>query len=143
VSRSDHETAAWCLKAAALGLNGVLPWDSLGEADSLREASQTALLVPGDLAGYAGPVASLRVFALRRGAQDVELLRLLAAKRGWRPEQIGALVAPRVPLQVEFTQKFSDEAAALGFDELSAQGFAELKAGVLQLLTMQGTEGSR
>ena len=143
VSRSDHETAAWCLKAAALGLNGVLPWDSLGEADSLREASQTALLVPGDLAGHAGPVASLRVFALRRGAQDVELLRLLAAKRGWRPEQIGALVAPRVPLQVEFTQKFSDEAAALGFDELSAQGFAELKAGVLQLLTVQGTEGSR
>jgi len=137
VSHSDHETAAWCLKAAALGLKGVLPWDSLGEADSLREASQTALLVPGDLAGYTGPVASLRVFALRRGAQDVELLRLLAAKRGWTPEQIGALVAQRVPLQVEFTQKFTDEAAALGFGELSAQGFAELKAGVLQLLTMQ------
>ncbi len=137
VSHSDHETAAWCLKAAALGLNGVLPWDSLGEADSLREASQTTLIVPGNLAGYAGPVASLRVFALRRGAQDVELLKLLAAKRGWRPEQVGALVAQRVPLQVGFTQKFTDEAAALGFGELSAQGFAELKAGVLQLLTEQ------
>jgi hypothetical protein len=136
VSRSDHETAAWCLKAAALGLNGVLPWDSLGEADALREASQTALLVPGDLGGYPGPVASLRLLALRRGAQDVELLRLLAAKRGWTPEQLGALIAQRVPLQVEFTQQFADQAAALGFGELSAQGFVELKTGVLQLLTM-------
>lgn len=135
VARSLHETAAWCLKAATLGLNGVLSWDSLGEADSLRAPSQTALIVPGDLAGYPGPVASLRVFALRRGAQEAELLRLLAARRGWSSEQLGALVAQRVPLQIAFAQRFTDEAAALGFGELSAQGFAELKAGVLQLLT--------
>jgi hypothetical protein len=134
VDESDHQTAAWCLKAYALGLNGVLPWQSLGGAEALREPEQTALIVPGDLAGYDGPVASLRVLALRRGAQDVELLRLLARKSGWTAEQVGALVGSRVPLGSESSQRFRDEAAALGFGGLSAQGFVELKEGVLMML---------
>jgi hypothetical protein len=134
VAESDHQTAAWCLKAYALGLNGVLPWQSLGDAEALRKPDQTALIVPGDLAGHHGPVASLRVLALRRGAQDVELLRLLAQKRDWTAEQVGVLVASRVPLGSEFSQHFQDEAAALGFGDLSAEGFVEVKEGVLMML---------
>lgn len=135
VAESDHQSAAWCVKAYVLGLNGVLPWNSLGEAESLRQASQTSLIVPGDLAGFAGPVASLRVFALREGAQVVELLRMLAERKGWSREQIGALAAQKVPLGGEFRQQFPDEAAAVRFGELSAQGWSELKEGVLRLLS--------
>jgi hypothetical protein len=135
VAESDHQSAAWCLKAYVVGLDGVLPWNSLGEAESLRQASQTALIVPGELAGFPGPVASLRVFALRQGAQLVELLRMLAQEKGYSREQIGALVAQRVPLGGEFKQTFADEAAALRFGVLSAQGFSELKEGVLLLLS--------
>ena len=135
VEVANHQSAAWCLKAYALGLDTVLPWNSLGDAESLKQPDQIALIVPGELAGYAGPVASLRVFALRRGAQDVELLRLLALREGYLPDQIGSLVAQKVPLTSQFEQQFADEAAALTFGKLSAQGFAELKEGVLILLS--------
>ena len=135
VEVANHQSAAWCLKAYAMGLSAVLPWNSLGGAESLKQPEQTALIVPGELAGYEGPVVSLRVFALRRGAQDVELLRLLAQQQGYLPEQIGSLVAQKVPLTSQFEQEFMDEAAALTFGKLSAQGFAELKEGVLVLLS--------
>jgi len=131
VAASNHQSALWCLKAYALGLNGVLPWQSLGDADSLRKPEATALIVPGNLGGYDGPIASLRVFALRRGAQDVELLRLLARKRGYNSDQIAALISQKLPLGAEFTQRFPEEAAGLVFPEASAQAFADLKEGVL------------
>jgi hypothetical protein len=131
VSASDHESALWCLKAYALGLNGVLPWQSLGPAESLRKPETTALIVPGSVAGYDGPVASLRVFALRRGAQDVELLRLLAEKEHYSTDQIAALIEQKVDLGSQFKQRFPEEAAGLTFGEASAKAFAELKEGVL------------
>jgi hypothetical protein len=135
VAAPNLESAVWCLKAYVLGMNGVLPWSSIGDADSLVEPNQDGLIVPGDRAGYIGPVASLRVFALRRGAQDVELLRMLAEERGYSREQIGALVAQRVPLGARLTQTSADDAAALEFSELSAQDLVALKEGVLLLLS--------
>jgi hypothetical protein len=135
IAESDYATAAWCLKALALGLDGVLPWQSLGGAGALRKADQNGLIVPGDAAGYPGPVASLRVLALRRGAQDVELLRMLARRFRLTDEQAGALAASRVPLGSPFSQRAQDEAAALQLGGLSGQGFADLKEGVLKLLT--------
>lgn len=131
VSASDHESALWCLKAYALGLSGVLPWQSLGPAESLMKPETTALIVPGNVAGYDGPVASLRIFALRRGAQDVELLRLLAEKEQYSTDQIAALIEQKVDLGSQFKQQFPEEAAGLTFGEASAQAFAELKEGVL------------
>ena len=135
VSTSNVQSAVWCLKAYALGMNGVLPWNSIGDAESLVQPDQTALIVPGDHAGYAGPVASLRVLALRRGAQDVELLRLLADKEGYSREQIGALVSQRIPLGAEFRQSFVDEAAALEFGQGTAQSLVTLQEGILLLLS--------
>jgi len=135
ISASNHQSALWCLKAYALGLNGVLPWQSLGEASALKEPDTNGLIVPGTLAGYDGPVASLRVFALRRGAQDVELLRLLAQEKAYSRDQIAALISQKLPLGAEFRQGFADEAAGLAFGQISAQDFADLREGVLLLLT--------
>ncbi len=135
IAAANHESALWCLKAYLLGLNGALPWNSLGEAESLRRPEDTALIVPGTLAGYEGPVASLRVFALRRGAQDVEILRLLAQQKGYSRDQMAALVAQKVDLGSSFTQTFPEEAARVKFGETSAQAFVELKEGALVLLS--------
>jgi hypothetical protein len=135
IAAANHESALWCLKAYLLGLNGALPWNSLGEAESLRRPEATALIVPGTLAGYDGPVASLRVFALRRGAQDVEILRLLARQKGYSLDQMAALVAQKVDLGSSFTQTFPEEAAGVKFGETGAQAFAELKEGALALLS--------
>jgi hypothetical protein len=137
VEVAHHGTALWCLKAAALGLNGVLPWQCLGEAEALRDpgTAGTNLIVPGDLAGYPGPVASLRVLAARRGAQDVELLLLLGRRRGYTAEQLGSIIAQKLTLAGQAEQQFLDEAASVRFEQFSAEAFAELKEGLLLALS--------
>ncbi|MCD6364602.1 MAG: hypothetical protein J7M14_01880, partial [Planctomycetes bacterium] len=136
-TRSNWESAAWCLKAYAHHCDGVLPWQSLGGPGSLRNPDPrrygNALIITTRRFGLA--VASLRVHALRRGAQDCELLRLLQIKKGWTREHIGMLVAQKVPLTGQFRQSFVDDAAAVTFRTLTARGFCEMKEGVLKLLT--------
>jgi hypothetical protein len=39
-----------------------------------------------------------------------------------------------VPLTSEYKQRFTDEAAAASFGQLSSQGFVEMKEGVLKML---------
>ena len=130
--RSNWESAAWCLKAYAVDSDGVLPWQSLAGPEALSKLNGEALIVDAGKLGHA--LASFRVHALRRGAQDCELLRLLQLKKGWSRAHIGLLVSQKVPLDASFKQKFSDDAAAVTFGSLTSQGFCELKEGVLQLL---------
>jgi hypothetical protein len=132
--RSNWESAAWCLKAFVHECDGVIPWQSLGSGlnDPDPKGSGNALIVDAGKQGQA--VASFRVHALRRGAQDCELLRLLQLKKGWSRAHLGALVAQKVPLGGIFEQRFTDEAAALKFGSLTSAGFCELKEGVLKLL---------
>lgn len=75
------------------------------------------------------------MLALRRGAQDAELLRLWMARKKWTLGQAAALVSTKVPLASEFKQAFDDDAAAVDFEHLSVQGFAELKEGLLRTLS--------
>jgi hypothetical protein len=47
---------------------------------------------------------------------------------------MGMLVSQKVPLTSQYKQKFVDEAAALTFGRMSAQGFCEMKEGILKLI---------
>ncbi|MHC4717671.1 MAG: hypothetical protein ACYS5V_11925, partial [Planctomycetota bacterium] len=136
-NRSNWESAAWCLRTYTLNGDGVLPWQSLGGPESLKTGDKSGNALIIDAGKYGHAVASFRVHALRRGAQDCELLRLLQLKKGWSREHTGVLVSRKVPLTAAFTQRFTDEAAAVTFDTLTAQGFCEMKEGVLQLLTSE------
>ena len=137
--RSNWESAAWCLKAYVNNSDGVLPWQSLGGAGALTRGdtsgSGNALIINAGKYGHA--VASFRVHAFRRGAQDCELLRLLQLKKGWSREHVGLLVSQRVPMAARFKQAFPDEAGAVTFGTLTGQGFCELKEGILQLLVQK------
>ena len=133
-SKNNWESAAWCLKTFAHEGDGVVPWQSLGTGLTNPDpAGQgNALIVDAD--SYGDAIASFRVHALRRGAQDCELLRLLVLKKGWSRQQAGMLASQRIPLSAQYKQKFTDEAAALAFGNLSSRGFVEFKEGVLKLL---------
>jgi len=133
VGRSNWESAAWCLKTFCHEGDGVLPWQSLGGAGSMTKANKNGLIIDGGKYGHA--IASFRIHAFRRGAQDCELMRLLQLRKGWSRKHIQLLVAPRVPLTTEFSQKFADEAAAVKFKALGSQGFVEMKEALLKLLT--------
>lgn len=134
IGSSNFQSAAWCLKAYIAGADGVLPWQSLAGDRAFRRADRNGLIVDGGRFGV-NAVASLRLKALRRGAQDVELLRILQRKMGWNRDQIGTLVASVIPLESGFQQQFLAEAAPLAFKNLSSLAFASLKHGVLSLLS--------
>lgn len=76
VEESNVQPAAWCLDAWTLGVDGVLPWQTVGNANSWVEADTLSVLYPGRRGG--APVPSVRLKAYRRGQQDVEYLTLLS-----------------------------------------------------------------
>ncbi|MCD6364728.1 MAG: hypothetical protein J7M14_02515 [Planctomycetes bacterium] len=131
--RSNWESAVWCLKAFAHNCDGILPWSAIGKNDSLTRHNVKGLIISTD--DYGPAVASFRVHALRRGAQDCELLRLLQLKKGWTREHIGMLVSQKVPLTSTYKQEFEDAASAVTFGSITSQGFCEMKEGILKMLT--------
>ncbi len=135
VGRSNLESAAWCLKAYTVWVDGVLPWASLGYDHALFEPDDNGLLVEGGRFKHSA-VPSLRLMALRNGAQQVELLRQVVDRHpGWTRWHAAALISQKVPLLSDFRQKVSDEAAAVKFGQLTGTGFVELKEGLLLMLS--------
>jgi len=140
VGRNNMESAAWCLKAYSVWADGVLPWASLGRDHALFEPDGNGLLVDGGRFRVTA-VPSLRVMAMRHGAQQCELLRqVVQANAGWSRWHAAKLVSQRVPLISDFRQRFADEAAAALFSQLSGAGFMELKEGLLQMLSATETK---
>jgi len=81
-------TSALAIPAQALdlyihGIDGYVPWQVNGGSEHWTTHATTAVILPGAPRGIAGPVATLRLKAYRRAEQDVEYLRLFAAKRNW------------------------------------------------------------
>ncbi|HUT01982.1 MAG TPA: hypothetical protein VM031_05980, partial [Phycisphaerae bacterium] len=137
---SNWNSVAWCLTTFLAGGDGVLPWQSLGSGESLTKPDKLALIVP-DVPGQ-GAIASVRVKALRRGAQDCEYLLELAERRGLNREQLRALVARRVAPKATLRQLSEDDAAPVSFDPLDPDAFAALREGVAKLIEQaQGTGG--
>lgn len=80
VEESNVQPLAWSLDAWTLGVDGVLPWQTVGRGDSWVEADTLALFYPGRNGKL--PVPSVRLKAFRRGQQDVEYLTLLVRTSG-------------------------------------------------------------
>lgn len=77
---------AWIVQAFLDGCDGVLPWQSIGSEKAWSEYEETALM----LARGGEVFPTLRLKLLRRGEQDVELLRLVLERRGLAREQVRA-----------------------------------------------------
>jgi hypothetical protein len=129
---SNWNSAAWCLTTFLAGGDGVLPWQSLGNAASLRKPDKLGLIVPN--AAGQGAIASVRVMALRRGAQDCEYLLTLGEALGLNREQLRALVAQKVAPRATLKQLHEDDAAPVTFDPLDPDAFAALREGVAKLI---------
>jgi hypothetical protein len=64
------------------GVDGFVPWLTLGSEANWKDFAKTCVFYHGKPHGIAGPCASLRLKACRRGEQDVEYVWLLAQQRG-------------------------------------------------------------
>jgi hypothetical protein len=85
IDGSNVQPLAWCLDTWSLGADGIIPWQTVGTADSWKKADELALFYPApdrDLPGGSRsnavrmPIPSIRLKAYRRGQQDVEYLTL-------------------------------------------------------------------
>ena len=88
IESSNQQTVLWCMSAFVEGADGVLPWQSLGNSKALTVPDRNALIV--DVADVLDIdwIASLRVKALRRCQQNVELLAMLEKTHNYKREQI-------------------------------------------------------
>jgi hypothetical protein len=87
VEGSNLQPVGWCLDAWSLGIDGIIPWQTIGNDDSWERADELALFYPGRSRGRGGAgagksspgvIPSIRLKAYRRGQQDVEYLTLWA-----------------------------------------------------------------
>lgn len=130
VQVSNLEAEAWAIRAWLAGADAIVPWQSVGDDGNYKTPEATALLLPGKRFGITGPIASLRLKALRRAQQDAEYLILLAKEKGWDREQTAAAISGLLPLKGVFTQTDSDDAGRYRFGALHAADFAALRRAI-------------
>jgi hypothetical protein len=80
--QSALQPVAWAIDSWCLGSDGILPWQTIGTAESWRRADPLSLFYPPADGRDGPPVASIRLKAYRRGQQDVEYLALWADRTG-------------------------------------------------------------
>ncbi len=132
---SHLNTVAWCYKAYLFGFDGVLPAESVRGDKAFDQPDRWALIIDGTKRFGINAIASLRVKALRRAQQDIELMNLLVKKKNYTREQIRALIIPALNLDSSYKQKFLDDVPGMVFQNVSSEQFARIRKGVLDLLT--------
>lgn len=129
---NNYETAAWCLNSYISGSDGVLPWSGIKGKASLIDGDKNGLIIDGGKLGHA--IASFRIHAFRRGAQDCELLRLLELEKGYSREMIALIIGQKLQLLKKVSSANLDSAGAIKFSKMDSYNFAELKESILKLL---------
>jgi hypothetical protein len=90
IGKSNATAVAWSWDAWSCGADGVLPWQTIGTAESWKKADELSLFYPTDGMQIPGPVASIRLKAYCYGQQDVELFEHLASKAQMDRYRFGA-----------------------------------------------------
>jgi len=125
---------AWPLKVYLNGGDGLLPWQTIASDKNYENFQNTAVFYPGVRFGIRGPVASLRLKALRQGTADATLLHMLAEREGWTLEQAAMAVSSRVDLGGETISEFFDDAGRVSFGTLRPEQLAALRRDLLRSL---------
>jgi hypothetical protein len=123
IEEANVQPVGWSLDAWALGTDGVLPWQTIGNDNSWRRADELALFYPDPNAAEREPIPSIRLKAYRRGQQDVEYLTLLAQVKGEPRWALGQRVreALRLTGQRKGTGSPGEDAGVIHFAQLKPQ----------------------
>ena len=139
VTASNLQPVGWSLDAWTLGTDGVLPWQTLGNANSWRKADELALFYPLPETEKAGVIPSIRLKAYRRGQQDVEYLTLWARQRALPRWAIGQQVRETLPLagsrQATETGRCAEDAGRIDNAALRPQDFWALRTRIGEALS--------
>lgn len=130
VGADPTQPAVWCLEAWVQGLDGIVPWQTIGRERSWREADPLALLYPGKGVEIDGPTPSLRLKSLRRGQQDVEYLAILTATSGIDRSRVAEWAAERLDLRAVDRRTKVDVATAAEYPGVDAEALWRFRTAV-------------
>jgi hypothetical protein len=144
VEQSNVQPAGWCLDAWSMGTDGIIPWQTVGTADSWKRADELALFYPGPAKNAQDrssqrkapePIPSIRLKSYRRGQQDVEYLTLWSQLRGEPRWAVGRQV--RGALRLAGTRQGTgfaggDDAGRIDYTRLRPQDLWALRTAIAQ-----------
>jgi hypothetical protein len=107
IGDSNVFCSAWCLDAWSLGADGVVPWNTIGTAQSWNEPDQTCLFYPTEK----GPLPSLRLKAFCHGQQLVEYLAIYTQLSGHDRRSVAAVLRSMLRLDPPANSDSADEPA--------------------------------
>jgi len=133
-----YQPVLWSLDAWSLRADGVIPWQSIGNADSWKKSDALALFYPKprgvDGENLPGVLASLRLKGYRRGQQDIEYLTLLQKKLNRPRRDIEELTRAKLNLSSNNQVKSTDDAGTLRYDNVSARDLWQFRMNVARAL---------
>ena len=101
IENSNIMPIGWCIDSWTLGSNGNLPWQTIGRANSWKQADRLSLFYPGAHVGSREPIPSIRLKVWRRGQQLTEYFTLLKQLSGEPLWTIGRAIRQELRLQSE------------------------------------------
>ncbi|MGN6544456.1 MAG: DUF4091 domain-containing protein, partial [Aureliella sp.] len=137
--QANVQPVAWCIDAWSLGIDGVLPWQTIGNAQSWKKGDELSLFYPSH-SGKGGPVPSVRLKAYRRGQQDVEYLNLLAQSLGKPRWEVGQMAREALQLSSDRAaregtdNRGGEDAGRIGYSNMLPQEFDALRKQVARLI---------
>ena len=134
ISRGGEAGRAWTLQCYLDGADGLLPWLALGTPKAWEKEEDTALLLPPKAGMEKRAYATLRLKALRRGQQDVELLHLLLQKMKASREEVRGGIAQALGLLGDFKKTSEVDAGRIDYGHLDSDKFEALRRALLEAL---------
>lgn len=129
----------WALDAWSLGADGIVPWQTIGNADSWKNGDELALLYPPKESRNADSqvVPSIRLKAFRRGQQDVEYLTALVKATGKPREDVAQALRRRLPLDATTRFTSAEDAGTQDYADVSPADLRKLRREIGEFLTRQ------
>ena len=147
LDQSNVQPLAWCVEAWALGIDGVLPWQTIGSPESWKKGDELSLFYPYQsgveassakvLRGKGMPVPSVRLKGYRRGQQDVEYLNLLQQMTAEPRWSLGEWVRKQLPWQSKREGtgfNSGEDAGRIQYAQVSGKDFWKLRQQIAQQL---------
>lgn len=136
IGKSNTMAVAWCWDAWCRGADGIVPWQTIGNADSWKKADELSLFYPHPTDPRQGPAPSIRLKAYCYGQQDAELLAQLAAKAGVSRYTFGDWLLPQLGLRANLRAEgeFNEPAAWNDYSGVDASTMHQFRLAWMEAL---------
>lgn len=127
LDKPNTQPVGWCIQSWLSNGDGVLPWQTVGNAGAWHKPDSLALFYPGQPVGQTGPVPSVRLKAYRQGQQLTEYLTIWQQLTGRPRWACRKAVTNILNLQNQIARQNDQDAGVVRFDRLTPAQLAKLQ----------------